>query len=265
MTILQAIFLGLVQGLTEFIPVSSSGHLVLLHNALGVSNGGLSFDVALHVGTLVALLIYFYKDLLQLGASLFKKTKQTKLAYMLLMATIPAAIVGVLLEQTAESTFRSATLVSVNLIVMAFIMLLAERYSKSVKNKVKLDKATPKQAMTMGLSQAVSIVPGVSRSGSTIVAGLFTGLDRVSATRFSFLLGIPITLGAVAKVFTGEDAISTIRSEKTFFIVGVITAFLSGIFAINFMLKYLSRHSLNLFAYYRIIIGVAALLLLFIF
>lgn len=264
MSILQAIFLGLIQGFTEFVPVSSSGHLILAHYFFGINTTGLSFDVALHLGTLFALIIFFHKDLWQLLKGLFGKGPQTRLAWLLIMATVPAVIVGVLLEKSAESAFRSPRLVAINLAVVAVIMLLAERhYHLHVKKPTKLDKITRKQALIMGFSQAAAVVPGVSRSGSTITAGLFTGMDRVSATRFSFLLGIPITAGAIAKVFTESQTIQQVKDEKSIFIVGILTAFLSGLFAIRFLLRYLAGHSLSAFAYYRIALSAVILMALF--
>lgn len=263
MSIIQAIILGLVQGLTEFIPVSSSGHLILAHHFLDVNENGLAFDIALHIGTLCALLIYFRNDIWQLGRSIFIKSEQTKLAYMLMAATIPAVISGLLLEKAAESAFRSARLVAINFIIVSFVMLFAEWWYKNrMPKKTTLKNIRPRQALVMGLAQAVSIVPGVSRSGSTILTGLFTGLDRMAATRFAFLLGIPITAGAILKVLTEGSTLQTISSEKTLFIVGIITAFLSGLGAIVFMLRYLSKHSLNIFAYYRLAVGVFILALL---
>jgi undecaprenyl-diphosphatase len=255
MSILQAIILGLAQGLTEFIPVSSSGHLVLLHQFMGISQNGLAFDVALHIGTLLALLLYFYKDVAELIKAVFIQNEKTKLAYLLIIATIPAVIVGMLLESVAESAFRSSSLVAVNLIVVALFMLLAESYTKALQHKTKLENIKTSQALTMGVVQAAAIVPGVSRSGSTIVAGLFSGLERVAATRFSFLLGIPITFGAILKVLTTSGSMQLIASEKAVFLVGILTAFVSGLTAIAFLLKYLAKHTLNIFAYYRIALG----------
>lgn len=255
MNIIQAIILGIVQGLTEFIPVSSSGHLVLFHHALGVFSSGLAFDVALHFGTLIALIMYFWADLWQYGRALFVKSEHTKLAYLLIAATVPAAVIGYLLEKQAENTFRSIRLVALTMLSFGLIMLLAEYYYRRQKLHTKLDGIKTNQALTMGFAQAIAIVPGVSRSGSTITAGLFMGLDRVAATRFSFLLGIPITAGAVIKVFTEGGVLREAADQKTIFIIGIITAFLSGIFAIKFMLNYLSKHGLEVFAYYRIALG----------
>lgn len=256
MNIIQAIILGLIQGLTEFIPVSSSGHLVVAHHVLGVSANGLAFDVALHAGTLVALLIYFWKDLIIYVKALFTKRPESKLSWLLIAATIPAAIIGFLLESAAESTFRSGRLVGTTMLIFGCIMLLAEYFYNKHEKHTKLEDVTTKEAMSMGFAQAVAVIPGVSRSGSTITVGLLTGLDRVAATRFSFLLGIPITAGAVLKVFTEQGIIQQFQDEKSVVIVGVITALLSGLFAIRFMLRYLSRHGLNIFGYYRIVLGI---------
>lgn len=263
MTILQAIILGLIQGFTEFIPVSSSGHLVLAHHFFGVTATGLSFDVALHVGTLGALLLYFSKDIVKLVKSLFVKSPQTRLAWLLIIATLPAVVAGLLLESAAETAFRSPRLVAINLAIVAILMLFAERYyQKQVKQPTMIDKISRKQALIMGFSQAAAIVPGVSRSGSTITAGLFAGMDRVAATRFSFLLGIPITTGAVIKVFTESQALQQVQDDKGIFIAGIITAFLSGLFAIRFLLRFLAKHSLAIFAYYRIALSILVLILL---
>lgn len=262
MSIIEAIILGLVQGLTEFIPVSSSGHLVLMHHLLGVSENGLAFDVALHIGTLVALVLFFGKDLWAYLHALFVKSDKTRLTWLLIGATIPAAIAGFLLESTAESTFRSPRLVSINLLVFGLVMLLAEHFYSKRKKHQTLETTTTKQAMTMGFAQALAIVPGISRSGSTITAGLFTGLDRVSATRFSFLLGIPIIFGAIIKVLSQGHTVQQLGAEKTLVMIGVVTAFASGLFAIRFMLSFLGKHGLHVFAYYRIALGLIVLLVL---
>ncbi|MBI1857230.1 undecaprenyl-diphosphatase UppP [Candidatus Saccharibacteria bacterium] len=263
MNIIQAIILGLVQGLTEFIPVSSSGHLVLMHQALGITENGLTFDVALHLGTLLALIIFFYKELWQLFQGILGKNNLKHLAWLLVLATVPAVIVGVLLESAAESAFRSVNLVAINLLLVAFIMLGAEWYAKRYRHKTKLEKVTIGQAAGIGLAQAVAIIPGVSRSGSTITAGLFMGMDRVAATRFSFLLGIPITAGAIGKVLISENSLNLVQNEISLFAVGIITAFLSGLFAIGFLLKYLAKHTLAVFACYRIALAVIVLTVTF--
>jgi undecaprenyl-diphosphatase len=261
MEIIKVIILGVVQGLTEFIPVSSSGHLVILHEWLEV-DGGLIFDVALHIGTLLALVVYFWRDIVDLGRGFFGKGKDAQVVWMIVLATIPAVISGVLLASAADSAFRSPRLVSINLIIVAGLMLLAEHVAEKRRRPSQLEKVTLKQALAMGAAQAIAVVPGVSRSGSTITAGLFAGVDRVAATRFSFLLAIPITLGAILKVLLTSDAAKVIGNDPNLFIIGIISAFLSGVFAIRFLLRYLSKHSLAAFAYYRIALGVGTLLIL---
>lgn len=261
MTIIQAIILGIIQGLTEFIPISSSGHLILVHEWLGVTTESLIFDVALHLGTLIALVIYFYKDIYSITKSLFVRDNNTNLAMVLAVATVPAVIAGFFLQDLAESSFRSVRLVSLGLIIVALLMLWAESYSKKLKQKTKLQNVSARQGVLIGIAQAVALIPGVSRSGATITTGLFAGVERKDATRFSFLLGIPITFGAVLKVFSSSGTLDLLQAEQTIFIVGVLSAFLSGIFAIQFMLKYLAKHTLNVFAYYRIVVGIVVLLL----
>lgn len=259
MTLFQALILGIVQGLTEFIPVSSSGHLVIFHEWLGVSDGGLGFDVALHMGTLLALLIFFYKDIIKLVVGAMKPSTERRLVLLFAMATVPAVITGALLQDAAEGNLRSLTIVSFNLIIVAFLMLFAESMAKKKKHKTSFEKVSTKQALIMGSAQAIAVIPGISRSGSTITAGLFAGLDRVAATRFSFLLAIPITLGAILKIFSDSATQSVIRSEPDVFIVGIVAALVSGLFAIRFLLRFLAKHTLKAFAYYRIALGIVLL------
>lgn len=263
MNIIEAIILGIVQGLTEFIPVSSSGHLVVLHDLFGAPKGELIFDVALHIGTLMALVIYFYQDILKLGRGVFRREKtEIWLVKMLVLATVPAAVAGFYLQSAAETTFRSSRIVAVNLMVFGLVMLLAERYAKRFKKRASVENITPQQSLIMGMAQAFAIIPGVSRSGSTITSGLFAGLDRVAATRFSFLLAIPITFGAILKVMSGGAMASHLDGQASIFAVGILAAFISGIFAIRFLLAYLAKHSLAAFAYYRIALGLLIILVL---
>lgn len=252
MTVIEAVILGIIQGLTEFIPVSSSGHLVLVEKLLGVGDGSLTFDVALHGGTLLALIIMFRRDIVRLLRAFFITSPETKLARLLALATIPAVISGLLLEGYAENVFRSTSLVAVNLAIVAIFMLLAERQLSKVEKPTKLKNTTGKQAGVVGLAQALAMIPGVSRSGSTITAGLFMGMDRVAATRFSFLLGIPIISGALLKTVLSSNGLSQIQAEPWMFFFGILAALISGLFAIRFMLKYLAKHTLAIFAYYRL-------------
>lgn len=263
MGILEALIFGLVQGLTEFIPVSSSGHLLLLHHAFGIQEQGLAFDVALHIGTLAALLLFFYRDIVELIKSTRARGPKRRLLITLAVATVPAVLVGILLQDLAATTFRSPILVSLSLAALAVLMLVAEKYGST--NIHNVDKINQKQGFLIGLAQAVALVPGVSRSGSTITAGLFLGLDRVAATRFSFLLSIPITLGAILKLAFENNTLTQVKTEPSIFAIGIITAFLSGVVAIRFLLRFVTNHSLKVFAYYRLILVAIVLLLLAIF
>ena len=183
------------------------------------------------------------------------------MAWLIAAATIPAIVAGVLLQDLAETSFRSVSLVAMNLIIVALIMLAAERYAKKhYEKKTAMHDVGVKQAMTIGVAQAFALVPGVSRSGSTITAGIFAGLDRVSATRFSFLLAIPATFGAILKtLMDGGGAL--IGSEPDIFAAGILSALLSGLFAIRFLIRYLAKHDLSIFAYYRIALGLVVLAL----
>ncbi len=251
--------MGLLQGLTEFLPVSSSGHLLFAQHLFGVEEYGLAFDVALHIGTLGALIIYFHRDIVNLAVALFRKGRQTRLAWLVVLATMPAVLAGMLLQDFAESTFRSPYLVSFTLMAVAVLMIVAERINARRTQLAHLQHMNRWQALAVGAAQAVALVPGVSRSGSTITAGLFAGLDRVAATRFSFLLSIPITAGAIAKVLLEDSELQQISQEPGIFLIGILAAFVSGLLAIRFLLKFVARHSLNVFAYYRIGLGVLML------
>lgn len=263
MSILEAIILGIIQGLTEFIPVSSSGHLVIMHEFLGISEGGLGFDVALHIGTLLALFVYFRRDILLLIGGLLGHNEYKKIAWFIAIATIPATIGGVLLYDAAETSFRSTRLVAFNLMFVGILMIIAEWFSKRYADKARdLHKVTLTQALVVGFAQVLALIPGVSRSGSTITAGLFMGMERVAATRFSFLLAIPITFGAVLKVMFDDTNLAQFVESPVIFIVGIVSALLSGLFAIRFLIRFLANNSLRAFAYYRIGLALAVLLAL---
>ncbi len=264
MSWLQALLLGLIQGLTEFIPVSSSGHLVLAHELMGVEKSGLVFDVALHIGTFLALVALFWRDILQLIKSVFIHTEKTRLAWLLAAATLPAVVFGILLQEAAETTFRSPLIVAIMLISVALVMFAAEKYAERLEYQTSLEKVGWRQAIFVGFAQAVALIPGVSRSGSTITAGMFSGINRIAATRFSFLLALPVTFGAIIKVMVDSDTIGQIKDEQGIFLIGIACAFISGLFAIKFLLRFLANHSLHLFAYYRLVLGGIVLLTLII-
>ncbi len=259
MTILQSILLGLVQGLAEFLPVSSSGHLVILQNIFNIK-AGLTFDVVLHLGTLVALLLYFWRDWLKIIKAFFESLKkwnlkenpEARLAWFLILATIPGAIFGFLLESKAETVFRNTLLVALMLGGLGILLILAERLAKHRRT---INGMGFIDSVLIGLSQALALIPGVSRAGITITSGLFLGLKREAATRFSFLLSTPIIAGA------GLSHINKILKEGNnngtylIFVIGFLVSTISGYLAIKYLLKYVEKRSLNIFAYYRILLA----------
>lgn len=258
MELMKAIILGLTQGLTEFIPVSSSGHLILVGHALDFKHSSLGFDTALDIGTLAALLVFFRRDIGDLITGLVRKTEHTAIAWMMVLATIPGVLAGVALQHAAETVFRSDSVVAMNLIIIAFVMLAADHLARQ---KYKLSDMTVGRSLSIGIAQALALVPGVSRSGITISAGMLAGFDRVSATRFSFLLSAPIIAGATLKVIISPENWSQLTAEPLLYAAGILAAFISGYWAIRFMLRYLANHGLKLFAYYRIAVGVLILLI----
>ena len=266
MLIIEAIVLGIIQGLTEFIPVSSSAHLIAIPKMLGWRDLGLSFDVALHAGTLVALLAYFWKDWVRIisefCAHIFKGEPYAKAAagepsgkllVPIIIACIPAAIVGKLWDKKIESDFRNLLLISITLIVVSIIMLLAERAGKKQRG---IDRLNMVDYIVIGLAQALALVPGVSRSGITITAGLFRNMDRASAARFSFLLSTPIIFGAALLKLKDVMKTGLPQGEVMVFAVGVATAALVGYLAIRFLMNYLKEKTLGVFIAYRIAFAV---------
>jgi undecaprenyl-diphosphatase len=264
MDILQAIVFGAVQGATEFLPISSTAHLILLPWFLGWTDPGLAFDVALHLGTLVALLIYFRREWLALTLSALNLVRgergdpNARLVLFLVLATIPGAAAGVLLESFIEETLRSPLVIAATLIVLALVLVVAERLGRREK---KLDGITLADALTIGCAQALALVPGVSRSGITITAALFRGLTREAAARFSFLLSTPIIGGAVAKKLVDIAADGLPPGQLGAVIAGIIAAGIVGYLSIAFLLRYLANHNTFIFIYYRIGLGILIALL----
>jgi undecaprenyl-diphosphatase len=256
MTVFQAVVLGLVQGLAEFLPISSSAHLALTPWVFGWSDPGLSFDVALHVGTLAAVLWYFRAEWVTLtrsGLAVIRHrradTDETRRFVYLVAATIPAAIGGILLEDYAETTFRSPALMAVTLMVMGVVLWAADRFAPRDRP---LRSMRLRDAVLIGLAQVLALVPGVSRSGSTITAGRALKLTRESAAVFSFLLSMPITLAAV--MFKLPDAVREADSIVPL-AVGVVAAAVSAWVAIAVLLRYVARRSYGVFAVYRVLFG----------
>jgi undecaprenyl-diphosphatase len=268
--ILKAAVLGIVQGLTEFLPVSSTGHLVLTEKALGVSQDefGLTFDAAIHLGTLTAVLIYFratFYDLLRDGArSLLARTwdltPHSRLAWLLVIGTIPAGIAGLLIENTAEDTFRSPELVAVMLILFCAPMALAERLGRQSRG---LESATPRDALLMGVAQSIALVPGVSRSGITISAAMFARFRREQAAVFAFLLSGPIIAAAGGKqlfdIARGKTEQSSLDNPLLVYAVGLVTAAVVGYMAVALLVRYLRINPLHVFIVYRVVLGIAIL------
>lgn len=258
--IIQAIVLGIVQGLTEFLPVSSSGHLIVVPALLGWDDpflGSLAFSVMLHVATLLALLLYFRADWLRLiPAGLatirdrsFRGDPDRRLAWLLAASTIPAVIVGVTLNDLIETAFREPRLVAVTLVAGGVILWLADRLGSRTR---KIEGLTFPMALGIGAAQALALVPGISRSGISISAGLFAGLDREAAARFAFLMATPITAGAglweLRKILAGESAALPILP----LVAGMVASLLAGLVAIAVTLRFLRTHSVTVFVVYRI-------------
>lgn len=266
MTFIESIVLGVLQGLTEFLPISSSGHLVLAHDFLGVvGDGSLAFDAVLHLATATAVLIYFKKDFWILFQALLRKlgrlpvhTPDLTLAYALLIGTIPAVIIGIFLEDIMATLFRNPLLVAGSLIAGSLLFIYAEwfYYNSTPQNDMTISKA-----VKIGLFQCLAFVPGFSRSGATIAGGMLMGLSRSEAARFGFLLAVPLLMGAGVKkllelISTGGDfAWGTIFA-------GAFAAFVVGLAAIHFMLSFVRKYSLWPFVWYRLFL---ALLVIYIF
>lgn len=251
MNLFQAFVLGVVQGIGEFLPISSSAHLVLVPWFMGWPWFGLTFDVALHVGTLFAVVAFFWRDWLVLAADGLRgrRTNNGRMFWYLVIATVPGAIIGYMLEDYAETIFREPLVIAVMLIVMGLILWLVDTRAGSIKSIEQIDL---KDSLFIGFSQALAIIPGVSRAGITMTAGRFLNLDRETAARFSFLLSTPIIFGA------GVSQIPDISAAELNggFILGVITSAVVGFLSIKFLLNYLTRRSFMLFVWYRLALGV---------
>ncbi|HBV97321.1 MAG: UDP-diphosphatase [Peptococcaceae bacterium BICA1-7] len=256
MTLFVAVILGIVQGLGEFLPISSSAHLVLTPWVFNWKDPGLSFDVALHLGTLVAVLAFFWKDWLQLTVEGLtgKRSREGRMFWYLVAATIPGAAFGFLLEDYIATIFRNPLLIGILLIIMGIILYLADRLSPAWKG---LYQMRLKDSLIIGLSQAFALIPGVSRSGITMTAGRMLGLDRETSARFSFLLSTPIIMGAgILNLRNITPADLTLP-----FITGVLVSAVIGFVAIKFLLKFLVNNNFTVFVIYRFVLGTAIIML----
>ncbi len=266
MSFIEVLILGFIQGIAEFLPISSSAHLIIFRDIFGIGAGmsanmELTFDIALHFGTLLAIGVFFFWDfikMIQKGFTKGVKDDDGKILWYLVAATIPAAIVGVLFEDPIEKIIRSNyVVIALALAIMGIIIYLADKYSKETKT---IKKMTLKDAIIIGCSQVFALIPGFSRSGTTIATGRILGLERESAAKFSFFLSAPVVLGAVTLQLIKGSAWSVIAANLSTFILGILVSFIIGILCIKYLLKYLQKHNFKIFMIYRVILAIIVLL-----
>lgn len=264
MDILQAIVRGTVQGITEFLPISSSAHLILIPWFLGWEDLGLAFDTALHFGTLISLIWFFRKEWKAFAMSALNllrhrvvRNHDDRMTLYILVATIPGGVAGLLAGDFIEAELRSPLIPGITLIALALVLLIAERVSAREKD---FDRIGWRDAVVIGLAQALALVPGVSRSGVTITAALFVGIRREPAARFSFLLSTPIIAGAAGKKTLDILAQGADSNQLAMIAVGVVTSAIVGYMAIRFMLRYLATNTTYAFIWYRVGLGIVVLL-----
>lgn len=256
MEIYQALILGIIQGLTELLPISSSAHLTIIPMIFKWSVPE-AFDVALHFGTLLAIIIFFFKDWLELIKGGYnyaikkEKTTQGKMFWYIVLATIPGGVIGYILDHFCEDYLKNPIIIAIALIVMGIILYIVD---KKAKSKVKYEDMNLKQTFLIGLSQALAFIPGVSRSGVTITTARAMGITREAAAKYTFLLSTPIVFAATVLKF--KDFVFNLP-----FVIGVISSFLVGLLVIKFLLQYLKKGSFKAFAIYRVIVGLLIILL----
>jgi undecaprenyl-diphosphatase len=263
-SVLQSIVLGLVQGFTEFLPISSTGHLRIVPAFLGWKDPGAAFTAVIQLGTMVAVLLYFRRDLLRIARAWLGSLRNpagrgeldARLGWYIIVATIPISIFGLLFKDQIESGARSLYLIGAALIVFGLVLLLAERAGT---RRREIEDVEAPDSVFIGLAQVLALVPGVSRSGATIAAGLFRGFDRPAAARFSFLLSVPaVVLSGLFELRHVGDAGATSAAALA---IATIVAFITGYASIAFLLRYLTTHSTRIFVVYRVALGTAVLAL----
>ena len=266
MDILSIIILGIVQGIAEFLPISSSAHLIIFRDIFGIgasmpTDMALSFDIALHFGTLLAIGIYFFKDFIAMiskGLTKGVKDDQGKILWYLVAATIPAALAGLLFEDVIEGIIRNNFyVIAIALAVMGILIYLADKFCK---NKREVKDMKLKDALIIGCSQVLALIPGFSRSGTTIAAARTLGIERENAAKFSFFLSAPVVCGAVVLELLDKATWAVIIAEPLTFILGIVISFIIGLVCIKYLLKYLQKHNFKIFMIYRIIIAIIVLL-----
>ncbi len=268
MTITEAIILGLVQGLTEFIPVSSTAHLLIVPSVLGWGDPGAAVLAVIQFGTLLAAIIYFFRDIVRLIGGFFRglitrrplADVDSREAWLVVIGTIPIVVLGLLFKKHIESTFRGLWIVTTMVIVVAILMQIAEAYAKRRQMRG-FDDMTVTDAVAIGLGQCLALIPGSSRSGSTIMPAIFRGIDRPTAARYSFLLSIPAVGGAgFLELFKERHALGALG--WTPIAVAIVVAFISGYASIWFLIRYLRTHTTHVFIYYRYVLGAAMIAML---
>jgi len=264
---LHVIILGIIQGIAEFLPISSSAHLIIFRDLFGIGvsipeNVTMAFDIALHLGTLLAIVVFFFKDFLNMiikGFTKGPKDKEGKLMWMVVVATIPAAIAGILFEDIIENLIRSNyIIIALALIVMGVLIYLADKkfnQGKEVKDM------TYKDAIIIGCSQVLALIPGFSRSGTTIATARTRKINREESAKFSFYLSAPVVLGAVVLTLLKSETISIISANLSIFVIGILVSFMVGILCISFLLKYLRKNDFKLFMWYRVLLGIIVILM----
>ena len=273
MTTLEAILLGIIQGLTEFLPVSSSGHLVLLQQLLGLKEAELFFDVCVHLGTLVAVIIVFRQEIKDIVLALLRlvgiaaqkedmrsgieSDPQLKMALLIVIGSIPTAVLGLFFSGVADRLFASVLIVGVMLIVTGLLLWITRGKTKDSPASG-IDRLTPKNAFIIGIVQGLAIIPGISRSGSTICTGLLLGIDREVAARYSFLLSIPAIVGA--GMLSLKEGLSAAESTIQIPLVGAITAAIVGYVALRVLLQVVKKGGLHMFAPYCWLVGIVAII-----
>ena len=268
MDFISIIILGFIQGIAEFLPISSSAHLIIFRDLFGIGKGmdahlALTFDLALHFGTLLAIGIYFFKDFINMiskGITKGVKDDEGKIFWYLIVATIPAAITGVLFEDVIENTIRNNyVIIALALAIMGIIIYLADKYSKSDKS---IKKMTVKDALIIGCSQVLALIPGFSRSGTTIAAGRTLGINREDAAKFSFYLSAPVVCGALVLQLFKKATWTVIGANLLTFALGVLISFGVGLLCIKYLLKYLHKHDFKIFMIYRLILAIIVLIMI---
>jgi undecaprenyl-diphosphatase len=276
MSILEAIVLGIVQGLTEFLPISSTAHLRIVPALFGWNDPGAAFTAVIQIGTLVAVLYYFYADILRIATATVQNTLQGKpfenfdsrMGYMMILATVPIVISGLLLKTYIETSFRSLYVIAFTLIALALLLMLAEFFvKKRIENGEKQKELTDLswlEAIVVGLAQCVALIPGASRSGVTITGGLFLGMTRETAARFSFLLSLPSIFAAgIYQLIKAREALFATSEGILNLTIATLVSGIVGYYSIAFLLNYLKKNSTYLFIAYRIALGLLLLVLLF--